>query len=125
MSAKAVTITLAGADWEVPASYRTSAAMFALGCDPLKMSIAAHKDGMLPIDFEQLVSIIHAGVKQAGCSLPRDEVGEAIISEMGMITALEKASELLTAIVTGGPSEEDANFKPKKPSAARRKTGQS
>jgi hypothetical protein len=124
MSAKTVTVTLGGEDWDVPASYRVAADLCALGIDPLKMAIAARTDGTLPIDFEQLVSVIHVGVKRAGCKLTRDDVGEAIITEMGMVVALEKASEVLTAIVLGGPSAEDANFNEKKPRAARRKTGQ-
>ena len=123
MSAKTVTITLGGEDWEVPASYRVAADLCALGIDPLKMAIAARADGTLPMDFEQLVSVIYVGVKRAGCKMPRDDVGEAIISEIGMVASLEKASEILTAIVLGGPSAEESNFSAKKTSAARRKTG--
>jgi hypothetical protein len=125
MSAKTVAITLAGKDWDVPASYRVAADLCAEGIDPLKMAIAARSTGTLPIDLEQLVSVIHIGVKRAGCKLTRDEVGEAIVSEIGLVTALEKASAILTALVLGGPSENEANFSEKKARAARRKTGQS
>ena len=122
MSAKTVTVTLGGEDWDVPASYRVAADLCAAGIDPLKMAVAARTDGTLPISFEQLVTVVHIGVKRAGCKLTRDDVGEAIVGEMGMVAALEKASDILTAIVLGGPSEEDANPQ-KKASAARRKTG--
>ena len=125
MSAKTVAITLGGDDWDVPANYRVAADLCAVGIDPLKMAIAARTDGTLPIDFEQLVSVIHIGVKRAGCKLTRDEVGEAIVGELGMVSALEAASMLLTALVLGGPSGDDANFSEKKANAVRRKTGQS
>jgi hypothetical protein len=125
MSAKTIAVTLAGEDWDVPASYRVAADLCTVGIDPLKMAISARTDGMLPIDLEQLVTIIYVGVKRGGCKMTRDDVGEAVISEMGITAALEVASSILTALVLGGPSEQDGNPDKKKSGAARRKAGPS
>lgn len=123
MTSKTVSITLSGEDWQIPVSYRVAADLCDAGIDPLKMAMAAQSTGTLPITFDQLVTVVHIGVKRAGCGLTRDEVGEAVVSEIGMVTALEAASQILTLIVTGGPSAEEANSSVKKRSAGRRRTG--
>jgi hypothetical protein len=120
---RTISVEIGGVDWAVPASYRVASDLCLLGLDPLKIALSARDTGELNINLEQLIDIIHIGIKRAGCQMTRDDVGEAVISQIGIVPALEKASEILTALVAGGPSSKESNPSPKKPSAARRKPG--
>jgi len=123
MSSKTVSVTIDGEDWAIPVSYRVAADLCDAGIDPLRMAISAQNTGSLPITFEQLITVIYIGTKRAGCKLTKDDIGEAIVSEIGMVAALEVASQILTLIVTGGPDAEESNISAKKQSARRQKTG--
>ena len=123
MSSKTVSITLEGEDWAIPVSYRVAADLCDAGIDPLRMAMAAQSTGTLPITFEQLITVIYIGTKRAGCKLTKDDIGEAIVAEIGMVAALEVASQILTLIVTGGPNAEESNVSGKKQNAGRRKIG--
>ena len=125
MSCKTIAIELCGDSYDMPASYRVAADLCLLDIDPLQVALSARgaEDGLIPLSMEQIITIISVGVKRAGGSLTRDEVGEAIISDVGIIAALEVVSRYLTCIVVGGPSSEDANFKESGPGKPRRRTG--
>ena len=101
--AKTVEMTLSGVAYEMPASYKVAKEIGQRVGDPLKMAIEAER-GEIPWTFESVVDIVHIGVKAAGCSLSRDEVGDALM-ELGIPVALEAAANLIGHIVAGGPAK--------------------
>jgi hypothetical protein len=101
--AKTVNVTLAGVDYQMPASYKVAKEIGQRVGDPLKMAIDAER-GEIPWTFESVVDIIHIGAKAAGCALSHDDVGDALM-DSGIPAALEAAANLIGQIVAGGPDK--------------------
>ena len=100
---KTVEIKLNGNTYAMPASYKVAKEIGQRVGDPLKMAIEAER-GEIPWTFESVVDIVHIGAKAAGCSLDRDDVGDALM-ELGIPAALEAAANLIGHIVAGGPAK--------------------
>lgn len=103
--AKTVEAVINGTAYQMPASYKASREIAQAVGDPLKLAMAAHQakllgtnDGALSVD--DVVNIIAIGVKHAGCSLPTDAIGEAIV-EAGVMNYLKVVGDYLLAICTG------------------------
>jgi hypothetical protein len=99
---KTVSYTLAGIDYQMPASYKVAREIGQRVGDPLAMAIKAEK-GEIPWTLESTIDIIPIGVKAAGCSLSRDDVADAVFDE-GVTGALQASAELIGQIVAGGPA---------------------
>ena len=102
--AKTVACNLNGTTWQMPASYKASRDVAAKVGDPLQMAIEAHKTGNINLGMEQVIDLIHIGVRHAGCSLERDAVGEAIM-DGGLVNYVQVAGEYIGAMVAGGPEK--------------------
>ena len=100
---KTVSYTLSGVEYAMPASYKVAREIGQRVGDPLAMAIKAEQ-GEIPWTLEGTVDIIHIGVKAAGCSLSRDDVGDAVF-DGGVTDALQAAAELISGIVAGGPDK--------------------
>lgn len=101
--AKTVEMTLAGVNYEMPASYKVAREIGQRVGDPLKMALQA-ESGEIPWSLENVIDIIWIGCKAAGCSLSRDDVGDEVM-EAGVADCLEKAAMLIGHIVAGGPDK--------------------
>lgn len=101
--AKTVSMTLAGVDYEMPASYKVAREIGQRVGDPLKMALTA-ESGEVPWSLENVIDIIWVGCKAAGCSLSRDDVGDEVM-EFGVGESLERAAMLIGYIVAGGPDK--------------------
>ena len=110
--AKAVEVTLNGTVWRMPASYKASKEVAERVGDPLQMALRAHATGTVDMTTEQVVDIIAIGVRHAGCSLVRDDIGEAII-DGGLVEYVRAAGEYIGAFVAGGPEKQAAVAKKK------------
>ena len=100
---KTVKMKLAGATYDMPASYKVAREISQEVGDPLKMAMAAER-GDIPFGFDDVVGIIYIGCKAAGCGLSRDDVGDEVM-EAGFTKSLETAAELIGFIVAGGPAK--------------------
>jgi hypothetical protein len=102
--AKTVSVTLNGTTWAMPASYAASREIAAAVGDPLQLAISAHQKGAVDFTVDQVVDVIAIGVRLAGCSLPRDKIGEAIFED-GLINFVGLAGEYIGTLVSGGPEK--------------------
>lgn len=99
--AKTVEAVVNGTAWHMPASYKASKEIAERVNDPLKLAVSAHENGgAVSMSIDDVVQIIAIGCKHAGCNLPADDIGEAIVSK-GVMSYLPVVSEYLLAICTG------------------------
>jgi hypothetical protein len=103
--AKTVEAVINGTAYQMPASYKASKEIAEKVGDPLKLALSAHQNnGAVPMSVDDVVTIIAIGVKHAGCSLPKDEIGEHIVSA-GLMTFLPIVGSYMLAICTGSAGE--------------------
>jgi hypothetical protein len=112
--AKTVEAVINGTAYHMPASYKASVEIARAVGDPLKLAVTANQNrGAVSMSIEDVVSVIAIGCKHAGCSLPADAIGEAIV-EAGVMNYLKIVGDYLLAICTGSDGGGKA---PKKASA--------
>lgn len=99
--AKTVEAVINGTAYHMPASFKASKEIAEKVGDPLKLAMSATANGgIIPMSISDVVNIIAIGVKHAGCGLPVDAIGEAIVSK-GVMTYLPVVGDYLLAICTG------------------------
>lgn len=99
--AKTVEAVINGTAYHMPASFKASKEIAEKVGDPLKLAMSANENGgIVPMSISDVVNIIAIGVKHAGCGLPVDAIGEAIVSK-GVMTYLPVVGDYLLAICTG------------------------
>lgn len=99
---KTVEAVINGTAYHMPASYKASKDIAEKVGDPLKLAMSAHAGGgSITMSVDDVVNIIAIGCKHAGCSLPTDSIGEAIV-EAGVMNYLPVVGDYLLAICTGG-----------------------
>lgn len=99
--AKTVEAVINGTAYHMPASYKASKEIAEKVGDPLKLALSAHESkGTATMSVDDVVNIISIGCKHAGCSLPVDAIGEAIV-EAGVMNYLKTVGDYLLAICTG------------------------
>ena len=99
--ARTVTVRVGNAEWHMPASYKASREIAQAVDDPLRLALQAEK-GELDFTTDMVVNLVYIGCKHAGCSLSKEDVGEAIF-EAGLSTYLDAIGEYIAALVMGGP----------------------
>lgn len=100
--ARTVEVVINGTAYHMPVSYRASKEIAEAVGDPLKFAMDAHK-GQLNLTVDEVVRVVSIGCKNAGCSLPMDQIGEAVV-EGGVLDYLKIAVEYITAFCSSGPS---------------------
>lgn len=85
----------------MPASYRASRDIAESVGDPLQMAVAAEK-GEMELSIEDVVNVIYVGCKHAGCSLTKEQVGDAMF-DAGIATYIETVGQYIGLMVMGGP----------------------
>lgn len=99
--AKTVEAVINGTAYHMPASYKASKEIAEKVGDPLKLALSASQNGgAVPMSITDVVNIIAIGVKHAGCGLPVDAIGEAIVIR-GVMSYLPVIGDYLLAICTG------------------------
>jgi hypothetical protein len=97
---RTVEVTLAGKVYAMPVDFEASMRLHEKGVDPLKLSSTlASNEGMTLV---QVLSIIIAGVRGAGCQLPDKAIGDEII-ERGPHDFMLPAAKYVVALVSGAP----------------------
>lgn len=110
--ARAVTVMVGAKEWHMPASYKASKEVAETVGDPLQMSLAA-STGELNWTTDDVVSVIYIGCKHAGCSLSKDEIGEAVM-EGGLQNYIVSVGQYIGAMVMGGPERPISGERKKK-----------
>jgi hypothetical protein len=110
--AKTVEAVINGTAYHMPANYKASVEIARTVGDPLKLAVAANQNrGSVSMSIEDVVNIIAIGCKHAGCSLPAESIGEAVV-EAGVMNYLKIVGDYLLAICTGagdgGPTPKKA-----------------
>jgi 2-methylisocitrate lyase-like PEP mutase family enzyme len=90
-----------GTAYNMPTNYKASREIADKVGDPLRMAMDSAA-GKLAWTQEDVISIIHIGVSNAGCSLERDQVAEHVI-EQGLLQSYKAAADYISALVAGGP----------------------
>jgi hypothetical protein len=98
--AKTVEAVINGTAYQMPASYKASKEIAEKVGDPLKLAMAAHHDKTATMSVDDIVQIIAIGCKHAGCGLPVDAIGEAVV-DAGVMNYLPVVGNYLLAICTG------------------------
>jgi len=99
--AKTVEVLINGTAYRMPASYKAAKEIARTVGDPLKMALAANRNGgIVPMGIDDVVNIVAIGARHAGCNLPTDTIGEAIV-EGGVANYITVVGEYLLAIVEG------------------------
>lgn len=109
---RTVTVKIGQSEWHMPASYKASREIAQAVDDPLKMALKAER-GELEFSTDMVVSMVYIGCKHAGCSLSKDEIGEAIFDE-GPAAYLDAIGEYIASLVMGGPERPIAGTGKKK-----------
>lgn len=99
--AKTVEAVINGTAYHMPASFKASQEIAEKVGDPLQLSVSASKgNGAVAMSIKDVVTIIAIGCKHAGCSLPLETIGEAVV-EAGVVKYLSVVGDYLLAICTG------------------------
>jgi hypothetical protein len=98
--AKTVEAVINGTAYQMPASYKASKEIAEKVGDPLKLALAAHHDKTATMSVDDIVQIIAIGCKHAGCGLPVDAIGEAVV-DRGVMVYLPVVGDYLLSICTG------------------------
>lgn len=101
MAARYVECVVDGQTWRMPVNYRAAMQIARTVGDPLQMVQKAAR-GQLTWSMSDVVSIIEAGLAAAGCSLTKEQVGEAVVNA-GVNAFIEPASAYISSLVSGGP----------------------
>lgn len=99
--ARTVQFQVNGTAYNMPASYKASKEIAERVGDPLRMAIDS-ASGKLAWTQENVIDVLHIGVSNAGCGLPRDEVAEYVV-EHGLLQTMAVAANYIAALVDGGP----------------------
>lgn len=98
---RTVEAVINGTAYHMPVSYKASKEIAERVGDPLKLAMSAHLNrGAVSMSVDDVVNIIAIGCKHAGCSLPVDDIGEAMIAA-GLQQYLPIVGDYLLAICTG------------------------
>ena len=98
--ARTVSVEINGTSYNMPASYAASRRVAEEVGDPLQMAMSDGQNSPDKWTSEDVISIIHIGVSEAGCGLPRDKVAEAIF-EKGVIAYMSIAAGYVTSMISG------------------------
>lgn len=109
--AKTIEAVINGTAYHMPASYKASKEIAEAVGDPLKLALAANANrGSVEMSISDIVNIIAIGCKHAGCSLPTDSIGEAVV-EAGVTNYIKIVGDYLLAICTGADGGGTASAK--------------
>lgn len=112
--ARTLPLKLNGTTYNMPVTYKASKEIAEKVGDPLRMAVEANA-GKLQWNQEQIITILHIGATNAGCSLDRDQVGEYVV-EHGLVQSSIIAAEYIGLMVGGGPERPVTGGASKKPS---------
>lgn len=98
---KTVDVTIAGVTYAMPVSFSAVLQIAESGLELFKVAAVMSSGQMLTL--VQVVDVISAGVRQAGCTMSREEIGQSIV-ETGAQDYLKVASAYVIALVAGAPA---------------------
>jgi hypothetical protein len=99
--ARTVEVTIGGTVYRMPASYKAAREIAQKVGDPLKLAVAAYRQGgAVSMSVDDVVNVIAIGAGLAGCSLTVEAVGDAIV-EAGVMEYLPVVGDYILAIVSG------------------------
>lgn len=97
---KTYTVKIEGDEFDLPVTLGVSREIAERVFDPLQISIETQRTGLFPATFEQIVDILHIGLKHGRYQKSREWVSERLF-DAGITRYLEPAATYISLMIAG------------------------